>query len=141
MDLTPKQIVIELDKHVVGQSKAKRAVAIALRNSVSVLSNYGDYFDSKGEWSPNATDVKEGMESGSSSSSSDGQGVNIDKKLTEGQNAGVVSLKTSRFGETTSWQHRRSIEKQQGGMLAKNIVGVKAKNIVGVTIDSESGKS
>ncbi len=32
MDLTPKQIVIELDKHVVGQSKAKRAVAIALRN-------------------------------------------------------------------------------------------------------------
>jgi ATP-dependent HslUV protease ATP-binding subunit HslU len=30
--LTPRQIVIELDKHVVGQHKAKRAVAIALRN-------------------------------------------------------------------------------------------------------------
>ena len=32
MNLTPEQIVTELDKHVVGQSKAKRAVAIALRN-------------------------------------------------------------------------------------------------------------
>ncbi len=30
--LTPRQIVYELDKHVVGQHKAKRAVAIALRN-------------------------------------------------------------------------------------------------------------
>src|ERR687892_152165 len=30
--LTPRQIVAELDKHVIGQSKAKRAVAIALRN-------------------------------------------------------------------------------------------------------------
>src|SRR3712207_2379418 len=30
--LTPRQIVAELDKYVVGQSKAKRAVAIALRN-------------------------------------------------------------------------------------------------------------
>src|SRR5216110_3367187 len=30
--LTPRQIVIELDKHVVGQAQAKRAVAIALRN-------------------------------------------------------------------------------------------------------------
>lgn len=32
MNLTPPEIVAELDKHVVGQSKAKRAVAIALRN-------------------------------------------------------------------------------------------------------------
>ncbi len=32
MNLTPEQIVTELDKHVVGQGKAKRAVAIALRN-------------------------------------------------------------------------------------------------------------
>lgn len=32
MNLTPKEIVAELDKHVVGQSRAKRAVAIALRN-------------------------------------------------------------------------------------------------------------
>ena len=30
--LTPAEIVTELDKHVVGQAKAKRAVAIALRN-------------------------------------------------------------------------------------------------------------
>jgi ATP-dependent HslUV protease ATP-binding subunit HslU len=30
--LTPRQIVAELDKHVVGQAAAKRAVAIALRN-------------------------------------------------------------------------------------------------------------
>ena len=30
--LTPRQIVAELDKHVVGQRRAKRAVAIALRN-------------------------------------------------------------------------------------------------------------
>src|SRR6186713_3385104 len=32
--LTPRQIVAELDKYVVGQAKAKRAVAIALRNRV-----------------------------------------------------------------------------------------------------------
>lgn len=31
-DLTPRQIVVELDKFIVGQAKAKRAVAIALRN-------------------------------------------------------------------------------------------------------------
>jgi ATP-dependent HslUV protease ATP-binding subunit HslU len=31
-DLTPRQIVVELDKYVVGQHAAKRAVAIALRN-------------------------------------------------------------------------------------------------------------
>jgi ATP-dependent HslUV protease ATP-binding subunit HslU len=30
--LTPREIVVELDKYVVGQAKAKRAVAIALRN-------------------------------------------------------------------------------------------------------------
>ncbi len=32
MDLTPKQIVAELDRYIIGQTKAKRAVAIALRN-------------------------------------------------------------------------------------------------------------
>ncbi|MCS7272556.1 MAG: AAA family ATPase, partial [Fimbriimonadales bacterium] len=30
--LTPRQIVAELDKYIVGQARAKRAVAIALRN-------------------------------------------------------------------------------------------------------------
>lgn len=30
--MTPLEIVAELDKHIVGQSQAKRAVAIALRN-------------------------------------------------------------------------------------------------------------
>src|SRR5207253_2023601 len=30
--LTPKQIVAELDKYIVGQSDAKRAVAVAVRN-------------------------------------------------------------------------------------------------------------
>src|SRR5262245_1989973 len=32
--LTPRQIVAELDKYVVGQAKAKRAVAIAIRNRI-----------------------------------------------------------------------------------------------------------
>lgn len=32
MNLTPKQIVEELDKYIIGQARAKRAVAIALRN-------------------------------------------------------------------------------------------------------------
>ena len=32
MELTPKQIVSELDKHIVGQDDAKRSVAIAVRN-------------------------------------------------------------------------------------------------------------
>lgn len=32
MDLTPKQIVHELDKYIIGQGEAKKAVAIALRN-------------------------------------------------------------------------------------------------------------
>lgn len=32
MDLSPKQIVEELDKYIIGQAQAKRAVAVALRN-------------------------------------------------------------------------------------------------------------
>ncbi len=32
MDLTPKQIVHELDKYIIGQDEAKKAVSIALRN-------------------------------------------------------------------------------------------------------------
>ena len=30
--MTPAEIVHELDKHIIGQDRAKRAVAIALRN-------------------------------------------------------------------------------------------------------------
>jgi ATP-dependent HslUV protease ATP-binding subunit HslU len=33
-ELTPREIVLELDKYVIGQAEAKRAVAIALRNRV-----------------------------------------------------------------------------------------------------------
>lgn len=32
MELSPKQIVAELDKYIIGQNKGKRAVAVALRN-------------------------------------------------------------------------------------------------------------
>ncbi|HZI92721.1 MAG TPA: AAA family ATPase, partial [Patescibacteria group bacterium] len=35
--LTPKQIVAELDRYIIGQDKAKRAVAIALRNRIRRL--------------------------------------------------------------------------------------------------------
>ena len=31
-DLTPREIVAELDRYIVGQTEAKRAVAIAIRN-------------------------------------------------------------------------------------------------------------
>ncbi|RKZ36538.1 MAG: HslU--HslV peptidase ATPase subunit, partial [Gammaproteobacteria bacterium] len=31
-EMTPREIVHELDKHIIGQDAAKRAVAIALRN-------------------------------------------------------------------------------------------------------------
>src|SRR5262245_63294550 len=33
-DMTPRQIVAELDKYIVAQAAAKRAVAVALRNRV-----------------------------------------------------------------------------------------------------------
>jgi ATP-dependent HslUV protease ATP-binding subunit HslU len=33
-ELTPREIVVELDKYIVGQAAAKKAVAIALRNRV-----------------------------------------------------------------------------------------------------------
>src|SRR5260370_31223491 len=33
-ELTPRESVRELDKHVIGQTEAKRAVAIALRNRI-----------------------------------------------------------------------------------------------------------
>ena len=32
--LTPREIVSELDKYIVGQNDAKRAVAVALRNQI-----------------------------------------------------------------------------------------------------------
>ncbi|AEF83201.1 ATP-dependent protease ATPase subunit HslU [Leadbettera azotonutricia] len=35
--LTPREIVLELDKYIVGQKKAKRAVAVALRNRIRRL--------------------------------------------------------------------------------------------------------
>ncbi len=31
-DMTPREIVAELDKYIIGQNEAKKAVAIALRN-------------------------------------------------------------------------------------------------------------
>ncbi|HNR05342.1 MAG TPA: HslU--HslV peptidase ATPase subunit, partial [Bacillota bacterium] len=31
-ELTPKQIVAELDKYIIGQDKAKKSVAVALRD-------------------------------------------------------------------------------------------------------------
>ena len=31
-DLTPREIVSELDRFIIGQAEAKRAVAVALRN-------------------------------------------------------------------------------------------------------------
>jgi ATP-dependent HslUV protease ATP-binding subunit HslU len=33
-ELTPREVVRELDKHVIGQADAKRAIAVALRNRV-----------------------------------------------------------------------------------------------------------
>ena len=33
-ELTPREIVAELDKYVIGQGAAKRAVAVALRNGM-----------------------------------------------------------------------------------------------------------
>ena len=32
MELSPKQVVAELDKYIIGQADAKKAVAVALRN-------------------------------------------------------------------------------------------------------------
>lgn len=32
MNLSPKQIVNELDRYIIGQAEAKKAVAVALRN-------------------------------------------------------------------------------------------------------------
>ena len=37
-DLTPRDIVAELDRYIVGQANAKRAVAIALRAEVGSYS-------------------------------------------------------------------------------------------------------
>ncbi|MDR2660088.1 MAG: ATP-dependent protease ATPase subunit HslU [Spirochaetaceae bacterium] len=36
-NLTPKEIVVELNKYIIGQDKAKRAVAVALRNRIRRL--------------------------------------------------------------------------------------------------------
>ncbi len=44
-DLTPREIVAELDKYIVGQDKAKRAVAVALRNRLRRQMVQGDLQD------------------------------------------------------------------------------------------------
>ena len=36
-EMTPQEIVSELDKHIVGQNNAKKSVAIALRNRPSIV--------------------------------------------------------------------------------------------------------
>lgn len=36
-EMTPREIVQELDKYIVGQDEAKRAVAVALRDRKSVV--------------------------------------------------------------------------------------------------------
>ncbi len=41
-ELTPRQIAAELDKHIIGQAAAKRAVAIALRNRWRRMQVSGD---------------------------------------------------------------------------------------------------
>ena len=43
--LTPREIVAELDKYIVGQKKAKRAVAVALRNRIRRLKISADLRD------------------------------------------------------------------------------------------------
>ena len=40
MDLTPKQIVHELNKYIIGQADAKKAVAIADRKSTRLNSSH-----------------------------------------------------------------------------------------------------
>ncbi|MGE5578703.1 MAG: ATP-dependent protease ATPase subunit HslU [Bacillota bacterium] len=44
-DLTPRQIVAELDKYIVGQDKAKKAVAVAIRNRLRRQKVQGDLQD------------------------------------------------------------------------------------------------
>jgi ATP-dependent HslUV protease ATP-binding subunit HslU len=44
-DLTPREIVAELDKYIVGQDKAKRAVAVAIRNRLRRQMVQGDLQD------------------------------------------------------------------------------------------------
>jgi ATP-dependent protease HslVU (ClpYQ) ATPase subunit len=38
MSMTPREIVHELNRHIIGQDDAKRAVAIALRNAGAACS-------------------------------------------------------------------------------------------------------
>jgi ATP-dependent protease HslVU (ClpYQ) ATPase subunit len=41
-DLTPREIVAELDRHIIGQDAAKRAVAIAVRGASPATSGRSD---------------------------------------------------------------------------------------------------
>ena len=56
--LTPRQIVAELDKHVVGQHQAKRAVAIALRNQSAIQGSPFAVVVSAGEPRQHATNSR-----------------------------------------------------------------------------------
>ena len=42
-ELTPREIVSELDKYIVGQDQAKKVVAIALRNRYRAKAPAGEY--------------------------------------------------------------------------------------------------
>ena len=44
MDLSPRQIVNELNKHIIGQDEAKKAVAIALRVSTWLVKRMNTTF-------------------------------------------------------------------------------------------------
>lgn len=43
--LTPRKVVEELDKHIIGQDEAKKAVAIALRNRLRRMLTHEDMKD------------------------------------------------------------------------------------------------
>ena len=46
-ELTPRKIVEELDKYIIGQKNAKRAVAIAIRNRWRRQQHWGQFFPAR----------------------------------------------------------------------------------------------